>query len=165
MESLTARYAPAAGRLPLAVTHGCVAQVVAVGECGLDYDRTQFCAAETQKQFFERQFALADEFGLPMFLHNRNTGGDFVRVWLALPRAAAVNTTLTGPTALPPSGMMREHASARTRGVVHSFTGSSEEAEELMGMGLFIGACARSTRPASPHTALLFSPQASTGAP
>ena len=48
-----------------------------------------------------------------MFLHNRNTGGDFV---------AAVS----------------EHA-PDLRGVVHSFDGPLEEAQALLDLGFYIG--------------------------
>ena len=51
--------------------------VVAVGECGLDYDRLVFCPAGVQRAGFGCQLGMAAAAGLPLFLHNRNTGGDF----------------------------------------------------------------------------------------
>ncbi|KAJ2779791.1 hypothetical protein H4R18_003819 [Coemansia javaensis] len=89
-------------------------RVVAVGECGLDYDRLQFADKAAQEQCFLRHFELAEATGLPMFLHNRNTGGDFVR-------------------------MVRENRHRFSGGVVHSFTGSADEARELLELGLYIG--------------------------
>lgn len=55
-------------------------KVVAIGECGLDYARTQFCDVETQKKYFAVQFALSKATGLPMFLHLRDAADDFVSI-------------------------------------------------------------------------------------
>jgi len=89
-------------------------QVVAIGECGLDYDRTGFCPIEVQKKYFEWHFRLAEQYGLPMFLHNRNTGGDF-------------------------AAMIRANRHRFRGGVVHSFDGSLDEMQELVDLGLHIG--------------------------
>jgi TatD DNase family protein len=90
--------------------------VRAVGECGLDYDRTHFCPADVQRRFFPLHFQLAAKHQLPMFLHNRNTGEDF-------------------------SAVMREHADivSQCSGVVHSFTGDVGELRALLKLGLYIG--------------------------
>jgi TatD DNase family protein len=56
---------------------------VAIGEFGLDYDRTQFCPVDVQKKYFEKQFELCDIAPkLPLFLHLRGTlaSDDFVEI-------------------------------------------------------------------------------------
>jgi TatD DNase family protein len=84
---------------------------VAIGECGLDMDRTAFSSAEAQRRHFPLHLRLAEATGLPLFLHDRNTGGELLR-------------------ALP----------AGVRGVVHSFTGSAEELQALLAVpGLLVG--------------------------
>lgn len=58
-------------------------QVVAVGECGLDFNRNFSTPAE-QEHAFEAQLALAVESGLPLFLHERDAGQrmrDILRHW------------------------------------------------------------------------------------
>ncbi|KAF9435074.1 TatD DNase [Entomortierella beljakovae] len=89
-------------------------KIVAIGEVGLDYDRLHFCPKETQLKYFERQFELAESTGLPMFLHDRNTGNDFGR-------------------------LISKNRSKFTNGVVHSFTGTLEELQLYLDIGLYIG--------------------------
>jgi len=89
--------------------------VVAVGEFGLDYERTKFCDIETQQKYFEKQLELSEATGLPLFLHNRNSGADLVRI-------------LSENKDKMPGG-----------GVVHSFDGTEEERDNILGLGLYIG--------------------------
>ncbi|MDN3557734.1 TatD family hydrolase [Halomonas maura] len=48
-------------------------EVVAVGECGLDFNRN-FSSPAEQERAFEAQLGLAAESGLPLFLHERDAG-------------------------------------------------------------------------------------------
>lgn len=91
--------------------------VVAVGECGLDYDRLCFCPKEVQLQCFPLQIELAAQLKLPLFLHNRNTGTDFADI-CAKHRAAIFD--------------------GAGGGVVHSFTGGADELRVLQDLGFYI---------------------------
>ena len=51
-------------------------EVVAVGECGLDYNRN-FSPPAAQRAAFELQLELAAELGMPVFLHERDAHDDF----------------------------------------------------------------------------------------
>jgi TatD DNase family protein len=51
-------------------------QVVAIGECGLDYNR-DFSPRDTQRYWYEAQLALAKELNMPVFLHERDAADDF----------------------------------------------------------------------------------------
>jgi TatD DNase family protein len=73
-------------------------KLVAIGECGLDYDRFHYSSKEQQLAVFPHHFRLAEKYQLPMYLHNRNTGTDFY-------------------------DMVKQHRKSFRTGVVHSFTG------------------------------------------
>ena len=89
-------------------------EVVAVGECGLDYFR-DFSPRDVQRTAFVRQLEIAARVGKPVFLHQRDAHEDFVAI-------------------------LREHAKALTAGAVaHCFTGQANELEDYLGMGLCIG--------------------------
>ena len=55
-------------------------KVVAVGEIGLDYDRTKFCEADTQQKYLLEQLKLSEATGLPLFLHCRAAATDLVQI-------------------------------------------------------------------------------------
>ncbi|CAD6445391.1 cc727ed2-b524-4dde-b3d2-03732c7db9e2 [Sclerotinia trifoliorum] len=88
---------------------------VAFGEIGLDYDRLTLCPKDAQLEYFEKQLDIATRLHLPLFLHSRAAHEDFVRILKARLEE------------LP------------NRGVVHSFTGTKEEMEELVSLGFDIG--------------------------
>ena len=55
-------------------------KIIAIGECGLDYDRIEYADKETQLKVFPKHFELTEEFKLPMYLHSRSTDGDFIKI-------------------------------------------------------------------------------------
>ena len=87
--------------------------IVAVGECGLDYFRN-FSPRDAQLSAFRSQLDIAAETGLPVFLHQRDAHDDFVEVLEPmLPKIS--------------------------RAVAHCFTGEHESLREYLAMGLYIG--------------------------
>ncbi|KAG8648735.1 hypothetical protein MANES_08G034500v8 [Manihot esculenta] len=90
-------------------------KVVAIGECGLDYDRLHFCPAEIQKKYFEKQFELAHATKLPMFLHMRAAAEDFCEI-------------------------VERNRDKFSAGVTHSFTGNTEDCDKLLSFNnMYIG--------------------------
>src|SRR5947209_7314947 len=57
-------------------------QVVAIGECGLDYNR-DFSPRPDQDRWFEAQIALACELKMPLFLHERDAHQPFIEILAA----------------------------------------------------------------------------------
>ena len=72
---------------------------IAVGECGLDYDRLEYADKEAQLLAFAPHFDLAQKHKLPMYLHSRATGEEFTNI-------------------------VRVNRHKFSTGVVHSFTGT-----------------------------------------
>ena len=88
-------------------------QVVAAGECGLDYFRN-FSPPEVQREVFAMQLALAAETGKPVFLHQRDAHADFLDILSAYrPRLS--------------------------RAVVHCFTDGAAELADYLALDCHIG--------------------------
>lgn len=88
-------------------------EVVAVGECGLDYFRN-FSPHDAQRLAFRRQLDLAVAIGKPVFLHQRDAHEDFV-------------------------ALMREYRPNIVGGVAHCFTADLNEARAYLDLDLYIG--------------------------
>jgi len=83
----------------------------AIGECGLDWFLPEL-DRQAQQHFFDAQLALAREYDLPVIVHARRAVDAVI---------AAIRRT------------------GRLRGVVHSFAGSPQQAEQLHKLGFLIG--------------------------
>jgi TatD DNase family protein len=88
-------------------------RVVAVGECGLDFNRN-YSPHPDQEKWFRAQLDLAIELRKPLFLHSRD----------AFPTMKDILTEKQSH--LPP-------------GVAHCFTGGREELHAYLDLGLYIG--------------------------
>jgi len=86
-------------------------RVVAIGECGLDFNRN-YSPHSDQEKWFVAQLELGIELGRPLFLHSRD----------AHPRFAEI----------------LEHHKVK-KAVAHCFTGGKEELRAYLDLGLYIG--------------------------
>ena len=87
-------------------------QVVAVGECGLDYCRN-VSPPVLQRSAFVAQLAMAVSTGKPVFLHQRDSHDDFKAIL--------------------------EDFRGQIRGIAHCFTGDQAQAQDYLELGLSIG--------------------------
>jgi TatD DNase family protein len=88
-------------------------QVVALGETGLDLYWKDTPLAD-QQDYFDRHFRLSQETGLPLVIHQRDSAAEI----LVILREARQRGPLTG--------------------VMHSFTGTAEQAAEFLALGMHI---------------------------
>lgn len=87
--------------------------VVAIGECGLDYNRN-YSPQDVQRKWFRKQLELADKLQMPVFLHDRESYTDFSKI-------------------------LREFPKVAKRSVVHCFTGNKDEVKDYLSLGCYIG--------------------------
>ena len=88
-------------------------QVVAVGECGLDFYR-DFSPRDAQRRTFREQLEIAADVQLPVFLHQRDAHDELVE-------------------------LLRPVRSRVCGGVAHCFTGTAQMARDYLDMDLYIG--------------------------
>jgi TatD DNase family protein len=86
---------------------------VAIGECGLDYNRN-LAPRDVQRRAFEAQLELAASLGMPVYLHARDAHEDFIAI-------------------------LERFRSRIPRAVLHCFTGSGAELDRCLAMDLHIG--------------------------
>ncbi len=87
--------------------------VVAIGECGLDFNR-DLSPRDVQERWFEAQLELAAEVALPVFLHERDASERMIAI-------------------------LTKHRARLVGGVVHCFTGTRAAVERYLALDLHIG--------------------------
>lgn len=87
--------------------------IVAIGECGLDYNR-DFSPRKEQRKAFTQQLEIAIESGLPAFCHERDAHDDFLAI-------------------------LREYRPQLKDVVVHCFTGLQNQLETYLELDAHIG--------------------------
>jgi TatD DNase family protein len=88
-------------------------KVRAWGEIGLDYNR-MYSPIKSQEKWFIRQLEIADSMQLPIIFHERDTQGRFLEI-------------------------LQYHTGSGRKGVIHCFSGSREELDAYLELGLSIG--------------------------
>lgn len=88
-------------------------KVVAVGECGLDFNR-DFSPRPVQELVFEQQLALACELQKPVYMHERDAAERFLAI-------------------------TSQYVDKLSKGVVHCFTGEKQTLKNYLDSGFYIG--------------------------
>lgn len=87
--------------------------VVAIGECGLDFNRN-FSPPKSQEEVFIKQIELACELQKPLFMHQRDAHMRFI-------------------------DLISDYKKQLPSGVVHCFTGDKNEMQDYLDLGFYIG--------------------------
>ncbi len=87
--------------------------VVAVGETGLDFHRN-YSPPDTQRAVFAEQIRLAARLDLPLFVHDRDSGGETAR-------------------------LLDAHGAVPEQVVIHCFTGSRADLDTWLDAGYYVG--------------------------
>jgi TatD DNase family protein len=85
--------------------------VIAIGETGLDYYRDR-SPRDAQQELFKMHIRIASDLELPLLIHTRNSIDDAIVIL---------------------------KAAARAHGVFHCFSGTYDQAQEIMAMGFYLG--------------------------
>lgn len=88
-------------------------EVVAIGECGLDFNRN-FSPREAQLSVFEAQLNIATELNMPVFLHERDAFDEQMN-------------------------LLKKYRSSLVGGVVHCFTGNINQIKAYLDLDFYIG--------------------------
>lgn len=87
-------------------------KIIAIGEIGLDYYWDENPEKEVQKKVFREYMKLAEEFNMPVVIHDRDAHQDTLEILKEFPNV---------------------------KGIVHCFSGSKEFAQECIKLGYYIG--------------------------
>jgi TatD DNase family protein len=99
------------------------ADAVALGEIGLDY-HYDFAPKDVQREVFSAQIGVAIDSDLPVVIHTREAMDDTVAV-------------------------LKSAGQGRVRGIIHCFTGSSDDARRALDLGFYISFSGILTFPAA----------------
>ena len=90
-------------------------KIVAIGECGLDYNR-MFSPKIVQIEVFIAQIELAHKYNLPLYLHERDAHEDFYGIL-----------------------KIYKNKYPELQGIVHCFTGNEIQMKKYLELGFYIG--------------------------
>ncbi len=113
-------------------------KVVAIGECGLDYYHLTKETKHRQTEVFKKQIELAQEVGKPLMIHCRDHGklqegepsGEAFKDLIEI-----LKENLVVSLGNPVSSTWKPGFQERNPGVIHFFSGTTEDAKELMDLG------------------------------